>query len=245
MIDFYSWWTPNGWKIGIMLEECGLDYAVHGVNIGKGDQFKEEFLKISPNNRIPAIIDQDGPGGKPLSLFESGAILQYLGRKTGKFYSADERKRAKTDEWLMWQMANFGPMLGQTHHFLLYAPTIEKREGALDYGQNRYRTEARRLYGVLDDQLSDYEFVAGDDLSIADFAIYPWAIPHKLQDIDFADFPNVSRWFETLRARPKVQAGYEVLKAERDAAKVDAEESAKNLFGQKQKERHHHVKEEQ
>jgi len=238
MIDLYSWWTPNGWKISIMLEESGLAYKAHGINIGAGDQFSDEFLKISPNNRIPAIVDQDGPGGQPLSIFESGAILQYLGRKTGQFYPTDERKRTKVDEWLMWQMGGFGPMLGQAHHFLLYAPNIEKGEGALDYGQNRYRNEAHRLYGILDDQLDDNEFVAGE-LSIADFAIYPWAIPHKLQDIDFGEFPNVHRWYEALRARPKVQAGYEVLKRERDEARqLDSAESAKILFGKKQLERH-------
>lgn len=239
MIEFYSWWTPNGWKIGMMLEECGLDYEVHPINIGKGDQFSDAFLSISPNNRIPAIIDRDGPDGEPISIFESGAILQYLGRKTGKFYPADERGRVKVDQWLMWQMGGFGPMLGQAHHFLLYAPNIEKREHALDYGQNRYRNEAHRLYGILDDQLANNEYVAGDEISIADFAIYPWAIPHKLQDVDLEEFSNVNRWYEAMRARPKVQAGYEVLKKERDEVKaLDSEESAKILFGAKQMERH-------
>ncbi len=238
MIEFYSWWTPNGWKIGIMLEECGLDYEVHPINIGVGDQFSDEFLKISPNNRIPAIIDREGPEGKPISVFESGAVLQYLGRKTGKFYPADERNRVKVDEWLMWQMGGFGPMLGQAHHFLLYAPNIEKGEGALEYGQNRYRNEAHRLYGILDDQLADNEFVAGDELSIADFAIWPWAVPHQLQEIDLGEFPNVNRWFELLRARDAVQRGYDALKKERDESKLDSAESAKILFGSKQMKRH-------
>ena len=197
-IDLYYWPTPNGWKITIMLEEVGLPYNIIPVNIGKGDQFKPDFLAISPNNRMPAIVDPDGPDGKPISVFESGAILQYLGRKTGRFYPADERKRVEVDEWLFWQVGGFGPMLGQTHHFRIYAP--EKVAYAID----RYTNEANRLYGVLNRRLADREFVAGE-YSIADMAIAPWAKLWDRQGQNIDEFPHVKRWLETVLQRPAVQ----------------------------------------
>ncbi len=238
MIEFHTWWTPNGWKIGIMLEECGLDYELFPVNIGIGDQFKPEFLAISPNHRIPAIIDRDAEGG-PLSIFESAAILMYLGRKTGKFYPTDERKRTKVEEWLMWQMGGVGPMFGQAHHFLMYAPTIEPDASKLEYGQNRYRNETRRLYGIMDKQLGNEEFLAGE-YSIADMAVWPWVLPHTRQQIELKDFPNVDRWFQQLRARPEVQRGYEICKDEREEAnKVDDPKKAQEiLFGKEQFKKH-------
>jgi len=225
-IELFYWPTPNGWKISIMLEECGLPYTVRPVNIAKGDQFKPEFLAISPNNRMPAIIDPDGPDGQPISVFESGAILQYLGRKTGQFYPADERRRVQVDEWLFWQMGGFGPMLGQTHHFRIYAP--EK----IPYAVDRYTNEANRLYGVLNKRLADREFVA-DDYSIADMAIVGWAKLWERQGQNIEDFPHVKRWLETVLARPAVQRGLAV-QAE-DRAKTDMTDPAVRavLFGQK------------
>ncbi len=202
-IDLYYWPTPNGWKLSIALEEMGLAYSVHLINISKGDQFKPEFLAISPNNKMPAIVDPDGPGGAPIAVFESGAILQYLGRKTGQFYPADERARVAVDQWLMWQMGGFGPMLGQTHHFRIYAP--EKIAYAID----RYTNEARRLYGVLDRQLATNEYVAGD-YSIADIAIVSWARLWERQGQDIAEFPHVKRWLDMVLARPAVQRGLAV-----------------------------------
>ncbi len=199
-IDLHYWATPNGWKISIMLEECALPYKVHFVNIGKGDQFKPEFLKIAPNNRMPAIVDPKGPGGKPISVFESGAILQYLGRKTGKFYPKDERKRVEVDEWLFWQMAGLGPMAGQAHHFRLYAP--EK----LPYAIDRYTNEVRRLYGVLDRKLEGRDYICGQ-YSIADMACIGWARPWERQGMDPADFPNVAAWRERVLSRPAVKRG--------------------------------------
>ena len=225
-IDLYYWPTPNGWKITIMLEECGLPYTPHPVNIGKGDQFKPEFLAISPNNKIPAIVDLDGPDGKPISVFESGAILQYLGRKTGRFYPKDERGRAEVDQWLFWQVGGFGPMLGQTHHFRIYAP--EKVPYAID----RFTNEANRLYGVLNTRLADREFVAGE-YSIADIAILPWAKMWERQGQNIEDFPHVKRWLETLFARPAVQRGLAV--SSEDRAKNDLKDPSVQavLFGQK------------
>lgn len=199
-IDVHTWSTPNGWKIPIMLEECGLPYRVLPVNIGKGEQMAPEFLKISPNNKIPAIVDHDGPGAAPITVFESGAILQYLGRKTGCLYPSDARARVAVDEWLFWQVGGFGPMLGQTHHFKIYAP--EKIAYAID----RFEAEARRLYGVLDGRLASHDYVAGA-YSIADIAILPWAKFHGKQGIDLQAFPNVRRWLDTLLARPAVQRG--------------------------------------
>lgn len=203
-IDFYAWNTPNGRKISVALEEMDLPYKVHVVNITKDEQHKPDFLKISPNNRIPAIVDPDGPGGKPVSVFESGAILLYLGEKTGKFLPKDLGARIPVLEWLMWQMGGFGPMPGQVHHFL----TVEKEEDRR-YGLERYSTETRRLYRVLDKQLADRQFVAGD-LSVADFAILGWAWRHERHQVSFADYPSVGRWYDTMMARPKVKKGFEV-----------------------------------
>lgn len=200
MIDLYFWTTPNGYKIAIMLEECGLAYRVLPVDIGKGDQFKPDFLAISPNNRIPAIVDQDGPGGKPISVFESGAILQYLGRKTGVAYPQDERRRAEVDEWLFWQVGGLGPMLGQANHFRLYAK--EK----VPYGIERYTTESSRLYGVLDRRLAGREYICGD-FSIADIACFPWARSWKNQGQDISSLPNVAVWLERMEVRPAVKRG--------------------------------------
>ncbi|RDI60164.1 glutathione S-transferase N-terminal domain-containing protein [Microvirga subterranea] len=225
-IDLYYWPTPNGWKITIMLEECGLPYTIHPVNIGKGDQFKPEFLAISPNNRMPAIVDPEGPDGKPISVFESGAILQYLGRKTGQFYPADERKRVEVDQWLFWQMGGFGPMLGQTHHFRIYAP--EKVQYAID----RYTNEANRLYGVLNKRLSDREYVAGD-YSIADMAIVGWAKLWERQGQNIDDFPHVKRWLETMLARPAVERGLKVSSEIRQNNDMQDPNVQAVLFGQR------------
>ena len=200
-IDLHYWPTPNGWKITIALEELGLPYTIHPVNIGTGDQFKPDFLKIAPNNRIPAIVDPGGPDGQPISIFESGAILLYLARKTGQLYGATERGRIAVDEWLMWQMGGVGPMAGQAHHFLSYAPVMDPPQ-VLPYAQNRYRNEVARLYGVLDRQLANHDFVAGDALSIADIAIWPWAQNWKAQQQDIADKPHFTRWLDALAARP-------------------------------------------
>lgn len=202
-IEIYIWPTPNAHKITIMLEETGLDYNVNFVNIGEGDQFKPEFLEISPNNRMPAIVDPIGPDGAPISVFESGAILQYLGRKTGQFYPTDERQRVAVEEWLMWQMGGFGPMLGQAHHFRQFAP--EK----VPYGIKRYTDEAARLYGVLDRKLAITEFVAGD-YSIADMSMIGWARSHERQGQGLANFPNVKRWYDVMNARPAVQRALEI-----------------------------------
>lgn len=226
MIDVYSWATPNGHKIHIMLEECGLPYKVRAVDIGRGDQFKPEFLAISPNNKIPAIVDPDGPDGQPISLFESGAILIYLAGKTGRFLPADTRGKYVALEWLMFQMASIGPMLGQAHHFRIYAP--EK----IEYAINRYTNEAKRLYGVLDRRLSQNEFLAGKAYSIADIATWPWTRSWRNQGIEREDYPHFVRWFDTIAARPAVQRGIEVLSAER-RQEMDAQQR-ENLFGSTQ-----------
>ena len=229
MIDLYTWATPNGHKIHIMLEECKLPYAVHGVDIRAGDQFKPEFLAISPNNRIPAIVDHAGPGGKPISVFESGAILVYLAGKTGRFLPKSDRDKYKVLEWLMWQMGGFGPMLGQAHHFMNYAP--EK----IEYAINRYANEAKRLYGVLDRQLAKHKHVAGAQYSIADMAIWPWARSHKNHRIDLAEFPHVGEWFERVGKRPAVQRAVQVLAAERSAqGNQHSPQAWNNLFGAEQ-----------
>ena len=204
MIDLYFWPTPNGYKITWMLEEVGLKYNVIPVNIGAGDQFKPEFLKISPNNRMPAIIDPDGPGGKPISMFESGAILMYLAEKTGKLMPSDTRGKYNVIQWLMFQMASVGPMLGQAHHFRRYAP--EK----LEYAINRYTNEAKRIYGVIDKRLGEAKYLAGE-YSIADIATYPWLVPHSMQGQALEDFPNLKKWYDELRARPATQRGFEVM----------------------------------
>jgi GST-like protein len=211
-IELHYWPTPNGWKISIMLEECALPYVMKPVNISLGDQFKAEFLAISPNNRMPAIVDPDGPGGRPISVFESGAILQYLGRKTGKFYPKDERARVEVDQWLMWQMGGLGPMAGQAHHFRIYAPE------QLQYPIERYTNEVNRLYGVMNIRLKDRPFLAGK-YSIADMACVGWASRWERQGQDINEFPNLKRWLDTLLARPAVQRGIK-LRVE-EASKVD------------------------
>ncbi|ABV94143.1 putative glutathione S-transferase [Dinoroseobacter shibae DFL 12 = DSM 16493] len=205
-IELYFWPTPNGWKASIALEEMGLPYTTHLVNIGAGDQFKPAFLAISPNNRMPAITDPDGPDGAPISIFESGAILQYLARKTSRFYGATERDRIAVDQWLMWQMGGLGPMAGQAHHFLKYAPAMDPPND-LPYAKDRYRAETGRLYKVLDTQLSRHEFIAGDFYSIADMACWGWASLWEGQQQTLDDKPHMARWLDTLAARPGVQAG--------------------------------------
>jgi GST-like protein len=224
-IDLYFWPTPNGHKITIFLEEAGLPYRIIPVNIGRGDQFKPDFLAISPNNRMPAIVDPDGPDGKPISVFESGAILQYLGRKTGKFYPADERKRVEVEQWLMWQMGGLGPMAGQTHHFRLYAPE------QVPYAIERYTKEINRLYGVMNKRLADRDFLAGD-YSIADMACIGWARGWEKQGQDIAQFPNLKAWIERMEARPAVARGLAV-KAEGEPLDLAQDKAAqKVLFGQ-------------
>ncbi len=203
MIDLYTWTTPNGRKVSIMLEECGLAYRAHKVNIGQGEQFKPEFLAISPNNRIPAIVDSEGPDGKPIEMFESGAILVYLAGKTGKFLPKSVRGKYEALQWLMWQMGGVGPMFGQAHHFLRAAPE------QVPYGIKRYTDEARRLYGVLDRRLADAAYMAGE-YSIADIATYPWAARHEWHKVDLAEFPNVKRWYDTIGKRPAVVRGMAV-----------------------------------
>ncbi len=233
-IDLHYWPTPNGWKVTIALEEMGLPYTVHWVDIGKGDQFDPAFLKIAPNNRMPAIVDPEGPGGTPISIFESGAILQYLARKTGQFYGETEAQRVAVDQWLMWQMGGVGPMAGQAHHFLKYAPKMEPPQ-VLPYAQDRYRGEVARLYGVLDRQLAGQEFVAGDAFSIADMAIWPWASLWEGQEQAIDDKPNLARWLDTVGARPGVQAGHAVGAEKRDRKQTADEERAARevLFGRK------------
>jgi len=227
MIDLYYWTTPNGHKITIFLEETGLPYTIRPVNISKGGQFDPEFLKISPNNRIPAIVDHAPPdGGAPLSLFESGAILLYLAGKTGRFYPADLRGRCECAQWLFWQMGGLGPMAGQAHHFRLYAP--EK----IPYAVDRYTRECGRLYRVLDRRLADREFVAGD-YGIADMACYPWIRPERQgQDID--EFPHLARWRATIMARPAVERAYAIASRINDAPAIQDEPSRRILFGQDQ-----------
>ncbi len=205
MIDLYTWTTPNGRKASVMLEELGLAYNVHKINISKDEQFAPAFLAISPNNRIPAIVDNDGPGGKPISVFESGAILIYLAEKTGsKLLPADPRARTVVLQWLMWQMGGVGPMFGQTHHFMHAAP--EK----VPYGIERYSKETRRLYGVMDKRLGEAAYLAGSDYSIADIATYPWVARHEHHKVDLAGFQNVKRWFDAIGARPAVVKGMAV-----------------------------------
>ncbi len=206
MIDLYYWTTPNGHKVSLFLEEAGLPYKVHPINIGQGEQFKPDFLKIAPNNRIPAIVDHDPTdGGTPISLFESGAILLYLAEKTGQFIPKDLRGRQEALQWLFWQMGGLGPMAGQNHHFSQFAP--EK----IPYAIKRYVDETARLYGVLDRRLADRAFVAGEDYSIADMAIYPWIVSHKWQSQRLEDFPHVQRWFNSIKERPATVRAYELV----------------------------------
>lgn len=225
MIDLYYWTTPNGHKITIFLEEAELPYTIVPINIGKGDQFQPEFLKISPNNRIPAIVDREpADGGDPISVFESGAILLYLAEKTGKLIPQDSRGRVDVLQWLFWQMGGLGPMAGQNHHFSQYAP--EK----IPYAINRYVNETGRLYAVLDKQLRDREFVAGE-YSIADIAIYPWIVPYDRQGQKLEDFPNVQRWFEAIKVRPATIRAYEKADALKEQ-QVSPEQSRNLLFNQ-------------
>jgi len=228
-IEVFSWPTPNGHKVHIMLEECELPYLVHAVDIGKGDQFEPRFLGISPNNKIPAITDPDGPDGLPISLFESGAILLYLAGKTGQFLPQDDRGRFLALQWLMFQMASVGPMLGQTHHFRRYAPE------PIEYAINRYTNEARRLYGVMDRRLAQARYFAGAHYSIADIAIFPWTRSHEGQGVDLAAYPHVKRWHEEVAARPAVQRGVQVLAGERRA--LTDEKARDVLFGATQYQR--------
>ena len=232
-IDLYYWPTPNGWKITIALEEMGLDYKIHLIDIGKGAQFDPDFLEIAPNNRMPAITDPEGPDGEPISIFESGAILQYIARKTGTFCGSSERERIAVDQWLMWQMGGVGPMAGQANHFLKYAPSMEPAQ-VLPYAQTRYRNEVSRLYRVLDTQLKDNEFVAGDFFSIADMAIWPWAQNWKGQQQVLEDKPYFARWLDAVWARPGVKRGKAVGAELRDRPQTREEELAaqKILFGQ-------------
>ena len=225
MIDLYYWPTPNGHKITIFLEETGMPYRIHPVHIGRGDQFKPDFLKIAPNNRMPAIIDQDpADGGEPVSIFESGAILLYLAEKSGEFVADDIRGRVEVLQWLFWQMGGLGPMAGQNHHFVKYAPE------RLPYAMDRYINETARLYAVLDRRLADREFVAGA-YSIADMAAYPWIVPHERQQQNLDDFPNLKRWFDSIAARPAVKRAYDKGKAISAKPVVD-EDAKKFLFGQ-------------
>ena len=229
-IDVFSWPTPNGHKVHIMLEECGLPYRAHPINIGKGDQFAPEFLAISPNNKIPAITDPDGPDGQPISLFESGAILVYLAGKTGQFMPQGDRERYDVLQWLMFQMGGVGPMLGQAHHFRLYAP--EK----LPYAIERYTNEAKRLYGVIDKQLAKHRFIAGKSYSIADIAIFPWLRSWQNQGIVLDDYPHLKKWFEGIAERPAVQRGVKVLA---DLRQPLTDDKARDiLFGKTQYQRH-------
>ena len=226
MIEVYSWATPNGHKVHIMLEECGLSYRVHPVDIGAGAQFAPEFLAISPNNKIPAITDPDGPDGQPMSLFESGAILMYLAGKSGRFLPASTRGRYEVLQWLMFQMGGVGPMLGQAHHFRIYAP--EK----IDYAVDRYTNEAKRLYGVMDRQLARHRYLAGSEYSIADIAVFPWLRSWKNQGIDWNDFPHLKGWFDEIAGRPAVRRGVEVLA---DLRKPLVDDQARDvLFGNRQ-----------
>jgi len=231
-IELYYWPTPNGWKISIALEAMGLPYEVKLVDIGLGQQFDPDFLKIAPNNRMPAIVDPEGPDGAPVSIFESGAILQYLARKTGQFYGATDRDRIEVDQWLMWQMGGVGPMAGQAHHFLKYAPTLEPPQ-VLPYAQQRYRNETGRLYRVLDTRLADREYVAGDFFSIADMAIWPWAQGWEGQQQTLEDKPNFARWLDTVGARPAVVRGKALHAEERERSPADRKQANKILFGQR------------
>jgi len=224
-IELYYWPTPNGWKITILLEELGVPYEVKYVNIGKGEQFEPSFLKIAPNNRMPAIIDPEGPGGEPISVFESGAILQYLGRKFGKFYPTDERSRVAVEEWLFWQVGGLGPMAGQAHHFRKYAPET------VPYAIERYTNEVNRLYGVMNKRLAEHEFLGGE-YSIADMAAIGWVKPFKDQGQDLDNFPNLKRWFETLLARPAVERALVVGQEHRRNLAED-KDAQKVLFGQR------------
>jgi GST-like protein len=245
MIDVYFWPTPNGFKVTIFLEEAGIPYQIVPVDIGAGDQFTPHFLEISPNNRMPAIVDPDGPEGRAIAIFESGAILLYLAEKYGKYMPKDTRGRFAVIQWVMWQMANVGPMLGQTHHFRMYAQEVLKKEYSPEeveirtrYGVDRYTNEAKRLYMVLDNELAGKDYMCGD-YSIADMATFPWILPYKRQGIDLeAEYPNIRRWFDVMKERPAVHKAIEEgRKISELARKVSEEERRATLFGKGQLER--------
>ena len=230
-IELHYWPTPNGWKVSIALEEMGLPYEVRLVDIGAGQQFEPKFLEIAPNNRMPAIVDPDGPDGQPISVFESGAILLYLARKTGRFLGPNERARVAVEEWLMWQMGGVGPMAGQAHHFIRYAPAMDPPQ-ELPYAQDRYRGETARLYGVLDRQLARHEYVAGPDFSVADMAIWPWASLWEGQEQTLEDKPHMARWLETVGVREAVRRGRAVAEDKRQNIQGDRD-AQKVLFGRR------------
>ena len=233
-IELWYWPTPNGWKVSIALEEMGLPYEMKPANIGVGEQFQPGFQAISPNGRMPAVVDPDGPGGEPISIFESGAILQYLGLKSGKFYPTDPRAKAEIDQWLFWQVGGLGPMAGQTHHFRQYAPALIKDQRQIAYGVNRYTNETHRLYGVLNRRLEGRDFIAGD-YSIADMAAWPWILP-EAQGQNLDDFPHLKAWVERVGARPGVIAGKALggdLRRDLGRAGAEADAARKVLFGQR------------
>lgn len=229
-IDLYFWPTPNGQKISIALYEMEVPFDLHLVNIGAGEQFDPEFLKIAPNNRMPAIVDPDGPDGLPIAIFESAAILQYLGRKTGKFYGSNERQRVEIEQWLMWQMGGVGPMAGQAHHFLNYAPNMDPPQD-LPYAKDRYRNEVGRLYGVLNRRLAERDYVAGV-YSIADMAIWPWARGWEGQQQDITKFPAMAAWLDRVGERPAVQQGYALAQDKRSDLRQD-KKAQEILFGRR------------
>ena len=231
MIDLYYAPTPNGWKISIMLEEAGMEYKVIPVNLGAGDQFKPEFLKISPNNRMPVIVDSDGPGGEEISVFESGAILMYLGEKSGKFFPQSDKERIRVLEWLFWQIGGLGPMAGQVSHFVNYAPNFP---GDHSYSEKRYKNEYDRLLGVMNMVLEERDFLAGE-YSIADMASFPWVTAYKRYEVDLDSFKNVRRWFDEIKSRPAVRKGMDVGKENRNFGKGISKESLKTMFGQDSK----------
>ena len=231
MIDLYYAPTPNGWKISIMLEECKLPYKLKPVNLGAGEQFKPDFLKISPNNRMPVIVDHEGPKGKKISVFESGAILIYLGEKTEKFYSKDPAERIKVLEWLFWQVGGLGPMAGQVSHFVNYAPNFP---GDHSYSEKRYKDEYDRLLGVMDKILDERPYLAGD-YSIADMASFPWVTAYKRYEVDLDEFKNVRRWFDEIKQRPAVRKGIDVGKENRNFGRGLSKENLKTMFGQTSK----------
>ena len=231
MIDLYYAPTPNGWKISIMLEEAEIEYNVIPVNLGSGDQFKPEFLKISPNNRMPVIVDKDGPQGEEVSVFESGAILMYLGEKSGKFFPQSDKERIRVLEWLFWQIGGLGPMAGQVSHFVNYAPNFP---GDHSYSEKRYKNEYDRLLGVMDMVLEEREYLAGD-YSIADMASFPWVTAYKRYEVNLDTFKNVRRWFDEIKSRPAVRKGMDVGKENRNFGKGISKESLKTMFGQDSK----------
>ena len=231
MIDLYYAPTPNGWKISIMLEEAEMEYKVIPVNLGAGDQFKPEFLKISPNNRMPVIVDHDGPQGEEVSVFESGAILMYLGEKSGKFFPQSDKERIRVLEWLFWQIGGLGPMAGQVSHFVNYAPNFP---GDHSYSEKRYKNEYDRLLGVMDMVLEERDYLAGD-YSIADMASFPWITAYKRYEVNLDTFKNVRRWFDEIKSRPAVRKGMDVGKENRNFGKGISKESLKTMFGQDSK----------